>query len=153
VSDVDELIAFVRRCLDEDERVVRAASVGPWRASPSIRSVYGPGSAVVNMPGPLPDWATYVVPPDSEGSEGIEPANAEHIARWDPARVLAEVDAKRRILDRYEDALARQQDPEHSQIAAHIQAEEYEDWIILALAQPYAGQDGWREEWQLSAPA
>lgn len=25
--------------------------------------------------------------------------------------------------------------------------------VLRLLAQPYAGQDGWREEWQLSAPA
>jgi hypothetical protein len=25
--------------------------------------------------------------------------------------------------------------------------------LIKLLAQPYAGRDGWREEWQLSAPA
>jgi hypothetical protein len=142
VSGVDELVAFVRRCLDEDERMARAASVGPWRASPSIRSVYGPGSAVVNMPGPLPDWATYVVPPDSEGSEGIEPANAEHIAHWDPNRVLAEVDAKRHLL---------------RELQACEQNGRMSSWdvrpMIAMLAQPYVGQDGWREEWQLSAPA
>jgi hypothetical protein len=152
VSGVDELVAFVRRCLDEDERVARAASVGPWRASPSIRSVYGPGSAVVNMPGPLPDWATYVVPPDSEGSEGIEPANAEHIARWDPARVLAEVEAKRQVLEAMEDQ-AREHlnticnDPEAE--GRYVQrAEFYRQEVARLLAQPYAGQPGWREEWR-----
>jgi hypothetical protein len=59
-----------------------------------------------------------------------------------------EVDVKRRILDRYADALARQGDWEESQIAAHICAEEYEGWIIPALAAPYAGRAGWREEWR-----
>jgi acyl-coenzyme A thioesterase PaaI-like protein len=61
---------------------------------------------------------------------------------------LAEVEAKRRILDRYEDALARQTDPDESQMAADIQVREYEDWIIPAIAQPYAGQPGWREQWR-----
>jgi hypothetical protein len=152
VSDVDELIAFVRRCLDEDERVARAASVGPWRASPSIRSVYGPGSAVVNMPGPLPDWATYVVPPDSEGSEGIEPANAEHIARWDPARVLAEVEAKRRVLDRYAD-MHWHAPAIPGATSSILQVEDTGACrtcvTVQILAQPYAGQDGWREEWAM----
>jgi hypothetical protein len=149
VSGVDEMVAFVRRCLDEDERVAQAASVGPWRASPSIRSVYGPGSAVVNMPGPLPDWATYVVPPDSEGSEGIEPANAEHIAHWDPDRVLAEVKAKRRILDihhRVDCKHERRFGPEGDCAEC---GNEYPCITVTELAQPYAGQDGWREEWAL----
>lgn len=71
-----------------------------------------------------------------------------HVARWEPDRVLVEVEAKRRILDRYEDAIARQTDPDYSEITARDQAQEYEDWIIPALAQPYAGRPGWREEWR-----
>lgn len=64
-----------------------------------------------------------------------------------PKRWHDEIEAKRRILGRYEDALARQHDPEYSQIAARAQVEEYEGWVIPALAQPYAGRPGWREEW------
>jgi hypothetical protein len=56
-----------------------------------------------------------------------------HIARWDPARVLAEVEAKRKILSMYEDYTAERR---------HLGP------VIWALAQPYAGRPGWREEWR-----
>lgn len=143
---MDELITWLRAQLDEDERVARAAHVGPWRTEPAD-SVYVQESAVVHHPGPLPSWATTVVPPDSEGGAGIEPADAEHVARWDPARVQAEVEAKRRILARHEQCGTGHgycDDGGHS-------------WELdsgtpvcpdkLDLAHPYAGREGWREEW------
>lgn len=69
-----------------------------------------------------------------------------HIARWDPARVLAEVEAKRRILDLAPAAVMRAlgtQDPDFRDgyLDAHEEA-------VKLLAQPYAGRPGWREEWR-----
>lgn len=96
---MDELIAFVRRCLDDDERSI-----------------------------------------NDDREIGEQPT-------FPYRQLLDDIKAKRRILDRYEDSVARQQEPEYSQIAAHIQAEEYQDWIIPALAQPYAGRAGWQPEW------
>jgi hypothetical protein len=74
-----------------------------------------------------------------------------HIARYDPARVLAEVAAKRAILD------------EHS--PPPPPKEEGKGWLgcftcigyvgerepcttVRLLAQPYAGRPDWREEWR-----
>ena len=103
---VDDLIAFLRARLDEDEQAARAATPGPWQAEPAVDSAYSLPSALVfrtdvdrNAPWSNEWVSPWVVQPDSEGSEGIEPADAEHIARWDPARVLAEVEAKRRMLE------------------------------------------------------
>lgn len=109
---MDELIAFVRAQLDEDERVARAAQEWTWR--PELAAEFG---------------------------------SPEHIARWDPARVLAEVEAKRRILDEYKRALDRRR--QHPDDLASIGA-------LLALlsavkiaAQPYARRPGWHEEWRV----
>jgi hypothetical protein len=117
-----DLTAWLRAQLDDDERVAAAAHVGPWRAERAAESVYADESSVVLMPGPLDDWATYVVPPQEEGRDGIEPADAEHIACWDPARVQAEVDAKRRIIDWAEGALDVQDDHDPAQTALAAEA-------------------------------
>jgi hypothetical protein len=80
--------------------------------------------------------------------DGHSPAVAEHIARWFPTRVLAEVEAKRRILDRYDDCRVRLEDPDYSVVEAAEQLREYEDFVLPALALPYADRPGYREgEW------
>jgi hypothetical protein len=107
---MDDLIAFLRAQLDEDERVAAAAD--------------GPG------------WG-----PDSPLIDGRELA---HIARWDPARVLAEVEAKRRVIDvlrGYEPNDEWDTQPDMGQRANNAAG------ALRALAQSYAGRDGWREEW------
>jgi hypothetical protein len=57
---------------------------------------------------------------------------------WGPARVLAEVDAKRRILD-----LMMPGRPVYP--GAYGQA--YRD-VLRLLALPYADRDGYRDEWR-----
>lgn len=90
----------------------------------------------------------------------------EHIARWDPARVLAEVAAKRRIIEHV--SSWQHDDPDGGGyyscplVPGSSRAED-EDWdgtscwcgvvarqmaILGPLALPYAGRDGWREEWR-----
>jgi len=53
----------------------------------------------------------------------------EHVLRWDPARVLADIDAKRRLLD-WEDQWGE------------------DDHTARLLALPYAGAEGWQERWR-----
>lgn len=59
-------------------------------------------------------------------------ADRDHIARHDPIRVLAEVDAKRRILD----AITRID-------ISHVAARD----LVAMLALPYAQREGYLEEW------
>ena len=85
----------------------------------------------------------------------MDASAAGHIARWDPARVLAEIQAKLRILDRYADA--HWHAPAIPGAASpDLQVEETGACrtciTVRLLAQPYAGQPGWRDEWQLIAP-
>lgn len=115
---MDDLIAFLRAQLDEDERVAKA--LDPQRHR---------------------DLATEVLSTAKPGAH----LHALHVARWDSARVLAEVEAKRRILDLAPGAVMRAlatQDPDFRDgyVAAHEDA-------IKALALPYAGRPGWQEEW------
>jgi hypothetical protein len=124
VSGVDELVAFVRRCLDEDERVVRQLLAEP---------------------------GGFYLEAETD-SVNIMTVGA-YVYRWPPKRVLAEVEAKRQVLEAMEDQ-AREHlnticnDPEAE--GRYVQrAEFYRQEVARLLAQPYAGQDGWREEWAL----
>ncbi|SFY52079.1 DUF6221 family protein [Streptomyces sp. F-1] len=85
---MDELVEFLRARLDEDERVAQAAG-GAW------------------VDGPAANWVTAVPVGESSGpvhrvALAITGGERDHIVRHDPARVLAEVDAKRRLLAEHE---------------------------------------------------
>jgi hypothetical protein len=134
-----DLHAFVTARLDEDERVAREA----------IAENDGESDWQIEQPDPdEPSWRTprplWLNVMDSCDPESMPPAMAEHIARHDPARVLAEVDAKRRILADYE-RYARERrramngwDPEARNPSP----------IVRYLALPYADRPGYREEWR-----
>jgi Ser-tRNA(Ala) deacylase AlaX len=121
---VNELLDFLRAQLDEDEQIAREGipfGTGQWQAEDSGLIRDSEGGCVVH----------------DDGEQ--DRATAEHIARHDPARVLAEVDAKRRILDRWE---ASQDDnlPPEALIAL--------DEVVKVLALPHADRPGYRESWK-----
>jgi hypothetical protein len=74
-----------------------------------------------------------------------------HIVRWDPARVLAECEARRRIVEFADEAtsLDMQVDGEF-RIGSRDESDEpyIGDSIMRALALPYADSEGYREEWR-----
>ena len=88
---MDDLVAFLTARLGEDEAAAKAASPGPWfQDGTAIRSqprLYAPSA------GP-----TLVV-------KHTWPQEAAHILLHDPARVLRDVEARRKILAVYEEAL------------------------------------------------
>jgi hypothetical protein len=100
---VDDLTTFLRARLDEDEAVALAVK----------------GHSVFDGTGIVTGRNESVV---------VGSHVATHIARHDPARVLAEVEAKRQILD-------------------HL-AYEWSSPILRYLALPYAGHPAYREEWK-----
>jgi len=74
------LIAFLRARLDEDEQMARAAGNRRWLVQDNIIELY----------------------PEREDDGFISwptRADARHAANWDPARVLADIASKRKILD------------------------------------------------------
>lgn len=160
-----ELVDWLRQQLDEDELVARGATAGPWNAEcANVQTAYEfdrPGHIHNGQRRPIAYLAA------TAGKREVEERNAEHIARWDPARVLAEVEAKRRVLDLHAPARRRLQlVPEDGNgtttfgfyvcpiCVPHI-VEHGQDFdegpcrTVRLLAQPYAGRPGWREEWQL----
>lgn len=123
------LTEFLLARLDEDEAVARAAVtqegeatwyVAPVHTAPRITRVR---TSRDNVPVAL-----------VEGIEKIHDDThlSEHIARHDPARVLAEVEAKRRIVARLADESSRRYD--------------YDTLRLLAL--PYADHPDYDEAWR-----
>jgi Family of unknown function (DUF6221) len=176
VSGMDELITWLRAQLDDDERWARAASqaytyaavrgvpdtgvhwtwvVGedwePVKPDPAIDEFVAPPGENCNL-ATVEQWrvAPYGIPNERERFMPQTYANsivemdasaAGHITRWDPARVLAEIETKRRILDLWGYSDAHAEFPDYD--GGHATA--LED-VITALAQPYAGRPGFREE-------
>jgi hypothetical protein len=123
-----ELAEWLMDQIAVDERVARAATPGPWRAL---------DSGVVSYDDP-----------DDESGQGVWPVDVtqsprdrqdrKHIAAWDPQRVLADCEAKRRIVEGWRSAHEGFSDDASGWGAA-----------MRVIARPYAGRPGWRREWAL----
>jgi hypothetical protein len=125
----DDLVEFLRDRLDEDERQARAAMIyqdANWR---------------VEISGIITTSAeTDVYTDDRE--------LAEHIARHDPARVLADVEAKREIVEQH----ALVGDGAVCLSYCHTRTPgEAQPWPCLTLrllALPYVDHPEYQEEWK-----
>ena len=137
----DDLVTWLRAQLDEDEVWALGANVKQgdpdWWVSPVVgTSRYTVRSKRDNRP--IARVETL------DGDEGELAAIldggavATHIARHDPARVLRDVEAKRKMLDDILQALYWI-DGEHN--TDHVA-----DFLRL-LALPYADREGYRPEW------
>ena len=136
MTAVDELLAFVRACLDEDERVALAAvdQGGIGRSGEKHwHRIHSDHRALIG------DMAGNVVIHGIDETWSPSSYQAEHIVRWDPARVLAKIKADRAILDWCERGIRVTEDDCY-QLGV--------DDVVRLLAQPYAGRPGWREEWR-----
>ena len=117
----DDLIEFLRARLDEDEQVARAVDdrsepwTGQWKVDAGALRTYN-------------DWV-LAFPHDRQP---LRLGLVEHWARHDPARVLAEVAAKRRILG-WADSPAL---PDYER-----------NYVLTALAAPYASHPDFRADW------
>jgi hypothetical protein len=122
---IDDLIAFLRVRYDEDEQIAR--------------------DCAVRSPGP---WVGMFKQVTSEPDDGqvINVASTErravshHIANWDPGRALAEVEAKRRMLD----FLVKLDDIATDSDLWNLDTEK--PFKLMAL--PYAGHPDYRPEWR-----
>ncbi|MEU0393794.1 DUF6221 family protein [Streptomyces sp. NPDC006208] len=126
-----ELVDFLRARLDDDEQAAR-------RAGDSFRQIGETG---------------VIVATEGDRAEECASANwggiAEHIVRHDPARVLAEVDAKREILRLHDDSTTALMVASGTVLAGgvKIRRRAYED-VLKLLALPYAGHEAYREDWR-----
>lgn len=131
---VSDVVSFLRARLDEDEQIARAAS--DLGASWYVDGRTGEVAAV--QPDPEPGDSAVLVTCDSYGlSAAVEEEQAVHIARHDPACVLRDVEAKRRIIDLCDTEI--QGDTDGAVTASST---------LYLLALPYADHDDYLEEWK-----
>jgi hypothetical protein len=120
---VSDLTIWLRAQLDEDERVAREASRYDDEDSAEWDIAYR--------------WVRHARHRTAGGSR-------HHFAQGapSPARVLAEVDAKRRIIAEYERYAA-----ERRRAMNGWESSREVSPILAALALPYADRPGYRSEW------
>lgn len=142
---MDDLVQWLRAQLDEDERIVEVALRyvdADWRwdeeenvALASSLTTSGRQEVAITAD----RWHRLMI-------EG--PGVVMHVAEHDPARVLREIDAKRRVI-----AWHRRPTQEEFSSGRHrtMGCRCYDGWpctTLRALALPYAGRPGYREEWR-----
>jgi hypothetical protein len=179
VSDVDDLVAFLRARFNEDVEVARQAALAVgdtgYERGELVREPAQHGDALI---ADGQHWGARYHQVVREQSRGPERAGvvaeaaafggrpvAAHIVRHDPARVLVEVEAKRRIVDMYLPPGVSPhpgpcvnfegQDPagydEHDSCARHLAASGHRfrtDYVLRLLALPYVDHPDYREEWR-----
>lgn len=125
----DDLVTWLRAQLDNDERVARETTVFDWHRVLKDEAAYDSEGRVETADGQIVIW-----------DHGCR--LSAHIGRWNPARVLAEVNAKRRILDEcaYEIRDSRRRDTGDGLGLSET--------VLSLLALPYADRDGYRDEWR-----
>lgn len=146
-GSVSDLVEFLRARIDEDEAKARGAtSPGSWTIGnveePFFADVrYMPADGDPPWAGGAPLWVTS----DSCGSPACSLADAEHIARHDPARVLREAEAKRQLIERYEENIkVRPNDEHHVGIAVGLL------FALYLAAQAYADHPDYDPAWRPS---
>ncbi|MFE2073692.1 DUF6221 family protein [Streptomyces misionensis] len=127
---MDDLVEFLRARLDEDEQVARAAAGRNWL-----------------------DGDGWLMNEDMHIAEVGDRPTLVHIAAHDPARVLREIDAKRRIIAEHEMVPAGQGGKLGCDICVATPS-----WgpevvsgpctTLRLLALPYADRPGYRSEWR-----
>ncbi|MEV4672714.1 DUF6221 family protein [Actinomadura sp. NPDC049382] len=139
MSSPSEIVAFLRARLDEDEQAARDTAYSPAAAIEDSWSVRQQDRRD-DM-----SWALYSQGKYLKVTE-LNEADARHIARHDPARVLEDVKSKRSIVDAYVkwSALPQAKIADHKDgFAAGLLA------AVEALAATYSDhpdyEPGWRQ--------
>jgi len=120
-----DLIAFVEARLTDDEAQARAATGGVWMVGPNFGGRDNRVYVTFEAAG-IDTAGTCVIAGQVSNMPEFR-ANAAHIARHDPARVLREVEAKRAILA--------------------LQDADHDSWFLPLLALPYDDHPDYRSEW------
>ena len=129
-----DLTEFLLARIAEDEEDARKAMPGPWTS----------------------DGGVYAGHPTNEVVDYAYEGNADHIARWDPARVLAECEAKRRIVEEHKGSWSCSvcldyMDSDEGPGGDSCETVVMKDWpcpTLRLLSLPYADHPAWREGWR-----
>lgn len=152
----DEIVAFIEARLAEDERIARAATAAPWLIDEGDE-VPAHSLTIKGGPDQIPTVPGHETVVYSEYIWDETRPDFAHIARWDPARVLREVAAKRGILTRYQNAMRGLDTLENSDPQPPGPVISGRDLLrtnvaalriaVRLLAAAYADHPDYREEW------
>lgn len=134
-----ELVAFLERCIAEDEAKAEAL---PWRT----------WTAGYKRLGGIGGRGAYVLDMEPRSGDGLElfPPLVDFMARHDPARVLRECEAKRKIIVLHVPPPGAIFPGECLVCVVSWGSEITEDVpcpTLRAVLSVYAGRPGWRDEW------
>lgn len=149
---------FLLARIAEDEAVARAAAeselmhnAAPWPAVKASGTWTADRGMIYSEPTEDNEWGHMLY--DNEGASALSMPNeaADHIARHDPARVLAECAAKRAIVELANDA--NQSDAELDYKAGYTVPARLltGDAILRTLAAVYAEHQDYRAEWRVGS--
>lgn len=146
-----DLMTWLRVELDEDERALQQALVSEapdevWWKDEDDR---GPSCLSISIAGPKRFRRIWSPGRDDELLEWgwVVASNAQQLFSLDQVRErLADVNAKRRILDEYEQAFERRK--RHPDDLASAGALLTMLHVVKLAALPYADRAGYREEWR-----
>ena len=140
---MDELLAFVRARLDEDEQAARDATPGPWSYDPGKEWYDGDdfvtmsnGQEFVGYGGPSPFRGAICITGEAGHTQSAR--DAEHIARHDPSRTLRDVRARRSTLERCQEEL----------LSGLPSLAGFARLTIWELAQRWADHEDFDERWR-----
>lgn len=126
----DDLVAFLRDRLDEDERIAR-------RPGDSFRQIGETG---------------VIVATEGDRAEECASANwagvADHIVRHDPARVLREVEGKRGVIALYDRAVVDSKSSDFLVRGPAPMVITVLTPVLAHLAQAYSAHSDYRPEWK-----
>jgi hypothetical protein len=146
----DLLIAFLNARLDEREAKAKAVKKPRWRTDETLDVVMEVTDHY--LPDTIADGVMY-----GDMHEGLAAGVAEHIAANDPAYVLADVAAKREIIEAHPSGRDHPEGPLYCLECGPKwkTGKAPRDWIgypcdtLRVLALPYADHPDYREEWRL----
>lgn len=157
-----DIVAFLRDRLDEDEAEAGLASPGPWHVetAPHRTNVVVPAEGIdrVGTAGRRLDITPVFTGQTASSSRAQWEADARHIARHDPARVLREVKAKRAVVEAHQ--YLADHDPNEgrdpgciedaAQIVTHIAGRETLLQVLRSLAAAYADHPDYDPAWTIA---
>lgn len=140
-----ELLAFLRARWDEDEAAARECDEvypAPWEVTDR--------GYIAKVCADEPHFPIVAELEQSDTIDGWLGDRLQHIARHDPARVLADIEAKRRIAEvaaTLMEQAARDPGLDASGVMTRSMAIAYETTLRL-LALPFADHQDHRDEWR-----
>jgi hypothetical protein len=136
---VEDLVRWLSTQLDAEEAAARAARQDGGDCWELIAHERGDGAIYDDMGNPVLEYDTDPESglPTRHDLNPLGARQAAFIARHDPARVLREIDAKRRMLIRCEEEM----------LSGIPRLVHFAKQTVREMALPYADRPGYKEDW------